>query len=457
MVTNSINTLLFKKVSIAPLVVFRIIFGSLMLFGTIRFIANGWVNDFYIQPDFYFTYFGFSWVHPLSGNWMYFPFVLIIISSIGVISGFFYRFSSILLFISFTYIELLDKTNYLNHYYFISLVAFILCWLPANRCFSLDIKFRNKERFTEIALFNILLLQFQLGVVYFFAGIAKINSDWLFRAEPLSAWLNGFDNLPLFGNLLAQKWTAYTFSWVGCIYDLSIVFLLLNRKTRLFAYFLVVVFHLLTWLLFPIGIFPWVMIFCTLIFFSSHFHQRILNFMQKIFRSNPHKVATEKKQKNRKLVLILISIYVFIQLAAPLRCWLYPGNLFWTEEGFRFSWRVMLMQKKASATFYIVDHKTQRSMEVNNRDFITKRQEGQMGTQPDMILQYAHHLYAVFQDTLLTFGTQKFYLKNPEVKAKINVSLNGRPNQPFILPNANLAKIPYDLKHRTFLEKYKAE
>lgn len=428
-----------------------------MLYGTIRFVSNGWVNDFYIQPHFYFTYFGFGWVHPLPGNWMYLPFLLLIISAIGIILGYHYRISSFVLFIAFTYVELLDKTNYLNHYYFISLIAFIMCWLPANRYFSLDIKLRRLLPMVKIPIFNIRLLQFQLGVVYFFAGIAKLNPDWLFRAEPLTSWLNGFDNLPILGDLLSQHWMAFVFSWVGCIYDLSIVFLLLYKKTRPFAYFLVIVFHLLTWLLFPIGIFPWVMIFCTLIFFGTSFHQGILQFIQKLLKLKPLQSEAVKTSKHPKFTLVLIAVYVFIQLAVPLRCWLYPGQLFWNEEGFRFSWRVMLMQKTGYATFYVVDKNTQRSMEINNRDFITKRQEGQMSTQPDMILQYAHHLYDVFQDTLLTFGSQKFHLKNPEIKARVDVSLNGRTNQPFILPNIDLAKIPYNLKHRYFLEKYHAE
>jgi hypothetical protein len=457
MVTNRLKEILFSSVSIAPLVVFRLIFGLLILFGTIRFVSYGWVNDLYIQPDFFFPYLGFAWVKPLPGAWMYIPFILLMVTAVLVTIGYYYRIASFLLFVSFTYIELLDKTNYLNHYYFISLMAFIMCWLPANRLFSVDVRMKRVAPTLEVAAFNIFLLQFQLGVVYFFAGIAKLNVDWLFKAEPLLSWLNGFDNLPIIGNLLAQPWIAFVFAWIACIYDLSIVFLLIYRKTRLYAYFFVLVFHLITWLLFPIGVFPWVMILSTLVFFSADFHQNLLLFIKKILRIKDYKPIFQPIIYKKKWVQFLLGTYVFFQLAIPLRCWLYPGNLFWTEEGFRFSWRVMLMQKTGYANFYLVDKTTKRSMEINNRDFLTVRQESQMSTQPDMILQFSKHLYTIFKDTILQFGNQSFHLKDPAIYATIDVSLNGRHNQAFVRPGVDLAQLPYNLDHRTWLEKQNDE
>ena len=71
---------------------------------------------------------------------------------------------------------------------------------------------------------------------------------------------------------------------------------------------------------------------------------------------------------------------------------MYPGELFWTEEGYRFSWRVMLMEKAGYANFKIVDGKTKKSFYVNNADFLTSFQEKQMSFQPDFILEYAHYL-----------------------------------------------------------------
>lgn len=112
----------YKEVSIAPLVVFRIVFGALLLFSSSRYIYKGWVRDLYIEPDFFFGFLGFEWIQPLPGEWMFLPFILMIIGAIGIILGAFYRYSTILYFLSFTYVELLDKSNYLNHYYFVSLM-----------------------------------------------------------------------------------------------------------------------------------------------------------------------------------------------------------------------------------------------------------------------------------------------------------------------------------------------
>ena len=442
----------FKEVSNAPLIIFRIIFGALMLFGISRFLVNGWVEQLYIEPTFYFTYLGFDWVKPLEGNWMYVPFILLIISSISIMLGLFYRWGALIFFVCFTYIELLDKSNYLNHYYFVSLIAFLMIWLPANARFSLDATFFPSVAHKRMYQWQSGILKFQLAVVYIFAGIAKVNSDWLFEAQPLKPWLQAHHNIPLIGGYLQQDWVAYLFSWTGCLYDLFIVFFLLSARFRPFAYFFVVFFHFVTWYLFPIGIFPWVMIFSTLIFFSDQFHEGILRRLGSV-------TLLQKKEnplaKPRKLVRIAILVFVLIQLLVPMRHILYKGDLFWNEEGFRFSWRVMLMHKEGNATFYLVDKKTGRESEIPNSDFLTPTQEDQMATQPDMILQYAHMLKQHFDGQVLEYGDYKFPIEDPEIHAEIHVSLNGRTSQLFVDKKHDLSELPYNLYHRNWLEPLK--
>ena len=428
----TINRLLFKETSILPLVAFRIIFASLMLIGSIRFLSYGWVEQLYIQPKFYFGF--IKGIVPLSGNWMYVPFLLLLLGSLGVLFGAWYRASAILSFISFTYIELLDKTNYLNHYYFVSLVLFLLIFLPANAYFSVD-NYRNRlQSLTTVPVYTIGILKFQLAVVYFFAGIAKINSDWLLHAQPLKIWLQAYRDLPFIGDYFATNWLAFAFSWFGCVYDLTIPFFLLSKKTRSYAYLFVIVFHIVTWLLFPIGIFPWVMIFSTLIFFPDSFHRRWLNQIQTLFR--PLNICTETKTLkwfSKKVVFLCLIFYVTIQLALPLRCFF--GNsstLFWHEEGMRFSWRVMLMHKEGYATFYVKDARTNREIQVRNEDFLTENQVDQMSTQPDMIKQFADYLYRVYNDSVIHTNQEDFRISSPSIHAQVYVSLNGRPSQLFI-------------------------
>lgn len=439
-----------KQISITPLIVFRIVFGVLAFYGATRFLLKGWVEELYINPQFYFGYLGFEWVKPLPGFWMYLPFGIMVLSSLGVIMGFRYKLSSFLYFLSFTYVELLDKTNYLNHYYFFSLLAFVMIIIPANAGFSMDVKSgRLKEQRQTSALY-LYLIQFLLGCVYFFAGLAKLDSDWLFRAEPLFTWLQSHRDTPLVGNLFTSKLTAYAFAWGGCIYDLTIVFFLLYKRTTWWAYSAVIIFHLVTYSLFPIGVFPLVMIFSTWIFLPAHFHEKILSLLARLCRYTF--VYDKKTIYPSKAKHLFFAVFLTIQIILPFRYLLYPGDLFWNEEGFRFSWRVMLMHKEGMATFYIFDPETKGEIEIDNSKYLTKRQEEQMATQPDMILQYASFLKETFEDSVLYINKRAYRLSDPSVHAQVYVSLNGRKAEKFIDKKVDLTQKRYDLCHRNWLE-----
>ena len=93
--------------------------------------------------------------------------------------GLFYRYSMALFFLGYTYCFLLEQARYQNHYYLICLVSFLMIFVPANAAFSLDVKLGLRERQHRVAAWPRLLLMGQVGAVYFFGGIAKINPDWL--------------------------------------------------------------------------------------------------------------------------------------------------------------------------------------------------------------------------------------------------------------------------------------
>ncbi|MES2807515.1 MAG: HTTM domain-containing protein, partial [Bacteroidota bacterium] len=193
----------------APLATFRILFSLMMLAGTVRFWLNGWIDDLYVKPKFYFTYMGFDWVHPLNSSGMHLVFFLMALATVLVALGLFYRIAIVTFFITFTYVELLDVTNYLNHYYFISLAAFLMIWLPAGRIFSLDVYFRPKLKLAKVPLWMVGALRLQIGMVYFFAGLAKLSPDWLIEAIPMKIWLPPKSHLPIVGSLMYQEWVAY--------------------------------------------------------------------------------------------------------------------------------------------------------------------------------------------------------------------------------------------------------
>lgn len=424
-----------QPVSTAPLVTFRIVFGCLMFFSLLRFFWRGWVTSVYVTPKFHFTYPGFSWVQPLGETGMNLLFIVLIIASLMIALGFYYRIAIITFFLGFTYVELIDVTTYLNHYYFISLVAFIMIWLPAGCNYSLDARLHPEKRKTQVPAWTIGILRFQMAVVYIFAGLAKVNADWLLDAMPMRIWLPAKTHIPVVGPLMYQEWVAYLFSWFGAVYDLFIVFFLLSRKTRKIAYVFVLLFHLSTALFFPgIGMFPYVMITCSLIFFSGEFHERLL---PRYKRGN-----TAYRYRYPQQMLAVTTVYVVLQLVIPMRYIFYPGHLYWHEEGYRFSWRVMLMEKAGSAYFTVKDGSHRQRFEVNNAEFLTPLQEKMMSTQPDMIVQYARHLAAVYRGR----GVQE-----PEVFGEIYVTLNGSRSKLFIDTTVNLAAQQVNWKHYTWV------
>lgn len=445
---SNIKSKLTAEVGIEPLAVFRILFGLLLFFSTARFIANGWVYDLYVVPKFYFKYYGFEWVTVPSEQWVYLLFGLMLLASIGIVLGAFYKISAFGFALIFTYIELFDQTNYLNHYYFVSLMSFLLAMLPAHKALSIDAAFGITSKIDKVPYYTIFVLQLQLGILYFFAGVAKLNYDWLIEAKPLIIWLKPFENWPVFGSILTKDWVAYAFSWFGAIYDLSIAFFLWNSRTRFVAYFAVVAFHILTWLLFPIGVFPFVMIVSTTIFFSEKWHKKVATFIIKLFSKNANLFSGGPKTSplpTNKILNVILVVFFTIQLLLPFRYLLYPGKLFWTEQGYRFSWRVMLMEKSGTIFFTVKDPISGKTGEYNANDILTPQQYKMMATQPDLILQFAHFIANEYK-------AQGY--DSIQVFADSYVSLNGSGSKTFVNPKVNLAAVQRSLKPIEYLMPY---
>lgn len=433
-----------KTTSAAPLAFFRVAFGLMILGSVVRFWSKGWIEELYIQPRYYFPFYGFEFVKPL-GPYTYLLFAICGLCAFLVALGLFYRVAIVGLFLSFTYIELIDKSTYLNHYYFVSLISFMLIFLPAHVYFSFD-AYRNKQLLADnIPQWCVDAIKFFVCILYFYAGLAKINSDWLLHALPLKIWLPAHNDLPIIGFLFNYPLTPFVFSWLGCLYDLSIPFLLWNRRTRPWGYATVVVFHILTATLFPIGMFPYIMIVTALIFFSGYFHQKIINRIGEWLRLptqflRPQSLHTLSISR-QKLLISGFCLFFVLQLLVPFRYLLYPGELFWTEQGYRFSWRVMLMEKAGYTQFMVKDN-TGKQWVVNNNDFLTPLQEKMMSTQPDMILQYAHLL----RDYYAAHG-----FDSPQVYVDSYIALNGRLGKPLIAPTTDLAKITDSFEHKSWI------
>jgi hypothetical protein len=429
-------------VDIASLAAFRFLFGLLMAAAMVRFLAKGWIRLLYVEPTFFFSYPGLEWLRPWPGPLMQVHFIVLAILGLGIAFGIFYRLCISLFFLGFTYVELLDQTAYLNHYYLISLLSGLMIFLPADRSWSIDAWRKPQIGLEAVPAWCLNLLRFQVALVYVFAGLAKFNADWLLRAEPLRIWLPARSDLPLVGPWLGQVWVAYGASWFGAFFDTSIVFFLLWKRTRWPAYALLVLFHLATWVLFNIGMFPWIMIVTALLLFPADWPRRCLARLlergldsQTALSPRPSGPGDEISPglwpgRPCSLGLFLLAAYAAVQIALPLRSWLVSQPSAWTCVGFNCAWRVMIAEKTGYAEFYAFDPATNRRWRLSVENFLTPRQETLMAQDPYLVRAMARRLAA----DLKARG-----LAQAQVRVDAFATLNGRPSQPLINPNVNLA------------------
>lgn len=431
----------FAPVDIAWLAFFRILFGCVMLVEVIRYFAYGWIEIFNAS-DFLFRYYAFEWVHPWPDPFMHLHFAALGIAALCIALGFCYRFMAAFFFLGFTYVFLLDETRYLNHFYLISLISFLMIFLPAHRAWSVDSWLRPAIRSDVTPAWTLWLMRAQIGIPYIFGGIAKLDSDWL-HGEPMRTWLAQRSHMPLIGPYVHEEWLVYFFVLGGLVLDLLIVPALLWPRTRLLAFAAAASFHLLNSQLFRIGIFPWLMLGATFIFFPPEATRRFLRRLGNPSRSAAsgtpgHNNPAAPWWQPRRWVVGAVTLYLTVQVLLPLRHFAYPGNVHWTEEGHRFSWHMKLRTKSGEALFDLLSPATGRTWLVDPMDHLSDDAYAKMTTHPDMILQYAHYLAA---------QKQHEGILDIQVRARTMVSLNGRPPRPLIDPRADLAHEPRTLAH----------
>jgi vitamin K-dependent gamma-carboxylase len=438
---------LLTPVDIAWLAAFRLLFGLVLAWSMLRFITNGWVERFFVEPSFHFKYWGFTWVEPLSASGMHALFVLLVFLALAIAAGFAFRVSAPLFALGLTYVQLIDVSTYLNHYYLAALLAFLLACSPAHRAYSVDAwlrrRFARPEEAPVVARAWLVVLRVQVGIVYFFAGLAKAQPDWLLHAQPLRIWLGASVDLPLIGPLFALPGVPLLLSWCGFLFDTTVVFFLLARRTRPYAYVAAVLFHVATRLLFPIGMFPAIMLLSALVFFGPSWPRNALAWLAIRLRRQAGQGVRLESWSGRPAAgavphplawigLSLGALYCGVQLGMPLRALAYGGNVLWHEQGMRFSWRVMVRAKGGNTTLVVRQRETGRVFHVNPGVYLTGMQESEMSSQPDLIVQLAHHVGARLAER--GFGPV-------EVFADSRVSLNGRRSKPFIDPAVDLTRV----------------
>lgn len=510
-----------RPVDGSALAYWRVAFGTIVAWEMWRFYDHDWVEGHYSGRAFYFTYWPFTFVEPLPILWLMLSFATVGAAGICMALGLYYRLSSAVVFFGLAYVFLLDRTYYLNHFYLLVLLAFLMMLVPANRVWSLDARRRHAaasgpdrssaplESWTvrslgvgrlqrtrppasdpSVPAWSLWLIRFQVGVPYFFGGVAKINGDWL-RGEPLREWLADRTDFPVVGRLFTAEATVWFMAYGALFLDLLVVFFLLNRRTRTLAFGAAVVFHLVNSRLFGIGVFPWTMILATAVFFDADWPRRVLGdlrstelaarrrstgwwtgallgfffggFMPETFSPvraaigavgvailgyhaagrvarnsalRPRQEASSPSASSpmRAATAAALGCWMFVQIVVPLRHFAIPGVVHWTEEGHRFAWHMKLRDKDAVATFTVTSPSTGQTWIVDNAQFLSRDQREEMVSEPDMIVQFAHHLAESWAedghgDVIVT--------------VEAHASLNGRSYQRFIDPTVDLAAVSY--------------
>ncbi len=417
---------LFEPVDVASTALFRAAFGLLMLWHVLQYFTAGWLESSYLAPVFLFKYPGFEWVERADAGNMKLIFAVMAVSALLIGLGLAYRAACAVFCLGHSYMLLLDTAQYQNHLYLISLVAFLMIFIPAHRAFSLDALLKPKLRSDTVPAWCLWLLRFQLGIAYFYGGLAKINADWLLRAQPMRLWLREGTEGGLRLPFLREAWAAYAFSWGGMLYDLLVIPALLWRRTRIPALILTFIFHVTNSELFSIGIFPWLMLAAVGLYLEPEWPRKVGLASRKL------RQAVTAAPARQGLVLTLLAVWLAVQLLVPFRHFLYPGNVDWTEEGHRFSWRMKLRDKRGAVRFVAVDPRSGRTFPLSDLDAaVTARQQRMMEHDPEMMRQLAIHLAGKLREA---------GLGDVEVRVITSISFNGRRKQPLIDPDTNLAR-----------------
>jgi hypothetical protein len=420
---------------IASLAVFRVGFGVLLACQAWSYLSTGRIERFYVLPVLHFTYPGFAWVRPLSAHHMTLLFWVLLIAGLMIAAGLLHRLAAAAYTLGYGYAFLLDTAAYNNHIYLILLLTGLFTALPVHRAVSLDSLLRPHLRAATVPRWMLWLVRFQIGIPYLFGGIAKLNADWMLRAQPMRVWFADGSEGPIHLDLLRETWVAYAMSWSGMLLDLLALPLLCWRRSRPWMMVALTLFHLANAGLFVIGVFPWLMIWATLLFLPEDWPRRL-----RLIRPQP-RGGKPPEPGRRRLPLAAACGWVLVQMMVPLRHYLHPGNVDWTEESHRFSWRMKLRDKRGPLVVFARDPATGTSVPVPEvMQLLQPFQLAMLPHDPEMVRQLAVYL----SDQLRKAGSP-----GVEIHVQSEVSFNARPPSPLIDPDVDLGHVgPHEPRRR---------
>lgn len=422
----TLKAFLFKPIDHVQITIWRILFGLVLFFECIGSNVVGWTREVFVAPPlFTFNFIGFDWLQPLPGNGMYWYFVVMGILGLAITFGYRYRFAMPLFTLGWMGLYFMHKTSYNNHHYLMLLLCLMMCFTPANANLSLDAKQGRTQRRSSLpAIFKWQFLILFL-IVYTYASVAKWYPDWM-DGTVSSLMFSTKTDLPVIGPIYTWKLTPIVVAWGGILYDLLVIPALLYKPTRKVAFIVSIAFHVFNSLTFQIGTFPYMMIGASVLFFPPTTIRRIFRVKEK---PGEQACPTWSIQKQQWVSAIFI-LFMAVQVLLPLRHFIIPGNVFYTEEGHRLSWRMMLRVKHGTIGFKVI--KDGETITHDAKKDLTFYQFHAMTGHPDMIWQYCQYL-------------KRLYGNDIEIYVNAWVSVNQRPHVQLIDPTYDMAKAQWHI------------
>ncbi len=350
MSTPNLNTLqryLMHPVSSVQLGIFRIFFGIILSIQFLNLRNN--VVEFFSINKFQLTYDFFHFIKPLPNPYLSILFYILAGFSILLSLGVFYRISVIIVTIGLLYVFLLEHIFYNNHYYLMILMLFILCISKKSEFGS--ITFRDKLGLElqdiKVPRWNLLLQQYMLFILYFCGGVAKINQEWLFYAQPVLSWLPdmlGEERVAIL-SIEKQQIIAYFLTYSGLLIDLFAGFLLLNKRTFKFIAIVLILFHISNLFLFDIGMFPYFGIASLILFVPTSYFNNWKIVKNEIDDKDTSGLLSLTK---RNTITFFVVSWMVIHLILPFRGYLIRDWRMWHEIGWKFSWTMKLRTKETA-------------------------------------------------------------------------------------------------------------
>lgn len=437
--TQAILGAMTRPISPLSLAVVRIMFGAILLWDCFRYINADRIRRYYVDVEMTFPYFGMDWLQPLPAPYIYWAWGMVGVTAFLIMIGLFTRAATVAFLIVFGYFFLLDRTQYLNHNYMVLLYAALLALAPSNRALSMDAWLWPGVGRDRIAAWPVLALKLQTEIILIYAGVVKITDDWL-RGEPLRTWLSGRQDDIWFGALFQYDWAFVAAAWGTVGLHILGAPLLLWRRTRVAVFLVYVGFHISNATLFNIGIFPWITIAISTIFFTPDWPARVVRWVAGAMHlradAAPPQDTGRVGGRLSPALLIVLGVWFAVQIGLPLRQAAFPNLVGWTGDGHRFSWRMRIYDRDVDGRFTVVSADGTQTWLLDTSEFLTGRQAHVVMTRPDLIHDFAGKLEQIWAAN----GHA-----DVAVYADIRKSLNSRPLQTYVDPDVDLTTVTYNL------------